>query len=120
LLFALVATLSQCLCPESHYLSIKLYLFMYVTWISRFIYNIQYYLWYHVTAVGLGTYYLQIRGHTCTASSMPVDYDKLKASGCYTPQYQLFDTFIIKVLREVKWKLLHLPLRCRRLSLSSL
>lgn len=55
-----------------------------------------------------------------TASCAPVDYDKLKAFWYYTPQDQLFDTFIIKILRKINWKLLHLPLRPWRFSLSSL
>jgi hypothetical protein len=29
------------------------------------IYSVQYYLRFHITAVGLGTYYLWIRGHYC-------------------------------------------------------
>jgi hypothetical protein len=29
-------------------------------------YSVRYYPWFHVTAVGLGTYYPWIRGHTCT------------------------------------------------------
>jgi hypothetical protein len=46
------------------------------------IYSVRYYLWLHVTAVGLGTYYQWIRGHYCmyvcmyiytyTFSSVPV------------------------------------------------
>jgi hypothetical protein len=39
--------------------------FMYVTQISQNIYSVQYYPQFHVTAVGLGTYYLQIQGHYC-------------------------------------------------------
>jgi hypothetical protein len=40
---------------------------MYVTRIPRYIYtySVRYYPQFHVTAVGLGTYYLCIRWHTC-------------------------------------------------------
>jgi hypothetical protein len=31
------------------------------------IYSVRYYPWFYVTAVGLGTYYPWIRGHTCIA-----------------------------------------------------
>jgi hypothetical protein len=31
------------------------------------IYSVCYYLLFHVTTVGLGTYYLRIRGHTCSS-----------------------------------------------------
>jgi preprotein translocase subunit Sec63 len=36
--------------------------FMYVTRISRYIYSVRYYPRFHVTAVGLGTYYPRIQG----------------------------------------------------------
>jgi len=39
--------------------------FMYVTRISCFIYNVWYYPRFHVTAVGLGTYYTRILGSAC-------------------------------------------------------
>ena len=46
-------------------LSIKLY-HIYVCYMNitlyHIIYSIWYYLWFHITAVGLGTYYLRIRG----------------------------------------------------------
>jgi hypothetical protein len=41
---------------------------MYVTRISHYIYSVQYYPQFHITAVGLGTYYLRIQGHYCTAN----------------------------------------------------
>jgi hypothetical protein len=62
-LFALAAALLQCLCSESLYLSIKPYLFIHVTRISRYTY-----IWrsiffaLHVTAEGLETYYPWTRG----------------------------------------------------------
>jgi hypothetical protein len=43
--------------------------FMYVTWISRYItfyiYSVRYYRRLHETAAGLGTYHPRIRGSTC-------------------------------------------------------
>ena len=39
---------------------------MHVSWISRFIYSVRYYLWFHITAVGLGTYYPRIQGSAYT------------------------------------------------------
>jgi hypothetical protein len=32
------------------------------------VFGIRYYLWFHVTTVGLGTYYLWIQGHCCTVN----------------------------------------------------
>jgi hypothetical protein len=64
-LFALVAAISHCVCSESPYLSIKLYR-IYVCYM-----NIMLYIafgiigGFHVTAVGLGTYYSRILRHTC-------------------------------------------------------
>ena len=44
-------------------------IFMYVTRISRYValyvYSVRYYLQFHVTAVGLGTYYPRLRASTC-------------------------------------------------------
>jgi hypothetical protein len=59
-LFALVAALSHCLCSESPYLSIKLYC---ICLLHKYHvkYSVQYYPRFHVTAVGLGTYYPWIR-----------------------------------------------------------
>jgi hypothetical protein len=34
------------------------------------IYSVRYYLWFHVTAVGIGTYYPWIREHYCTDSEV--------------------------------------------------
>jgi hypothetical protein len=34
------------------------------------IYSVRYYPRFHVTAVGLGTYYPWIRGHTCTPNNL--------------------------------------------------
>jgi len=41
--------------------------FVYVTRISRYhvIYSVEYYLWFHVTAVGLGMYNPHMQGSTC-------------------------------------------------------
>jgi hypothetical protein len=41
---------------------------MFVTWISHF-HSIRYYLWFHITTLGLGTYYLWIWGYTCITKS---------------------------------------------------
>jgi hypothetical protein len=43
---------------------------IYVQYVQEyhFIYRIRYYPRFHVTAVGLGTYYPWIRGHCCTLS----------------------------------------------------
>jgi hypothetical protein len=74
-LFALVAAISQCLCSENPYLSIKHYLiyvcYMNVTYIAFGIirsFRVTLYLWvissktYHGYMVCLGTYYPQIQG----------------------------------------------------------
>jgi hypothetical protein len=37
---------------------------MFVTRISRYIYSVRFYPWFHTTMVGLGTYHLWIRGTT--------------------------------------------------------
>jgi len=42
---------------------------MYVTRTSRYTYSVQYYLQFHVSAVGLGTFYLRIRGSTCISGT---------------------------------------------------
>jgi hypothetical protein len=42
--------------------------FLFVTWMSHYMYRIWYYPQFHVTTVGLGTYYLWVQGHTCTKS----------------------------------------------------
>jgi hypothetical protein len=53
-LFTLVAEILQRLCSENPYLSIKLY-HVYVCCMDvTFIYSIQYYPWFHITAIGLG------------------------------------------------------------------
>jgi hypothetical protein len=68
LLFALVATLSQCLCSESPYLSIKL-ICIYICFTNVMLY-IAYYPQFHATTIGLGMYYPWIWGHYSTFGAM--------------------------------------------------
>jgi len=54
-------------------LSIKLYrIYVFCTNITLYhvIYSVRYYTQFHVTAVGLGTYYPWIRGSDCTSNSI--------------------------------------------------
>jgi len=53
-------------------LSIKLYRIFCVLHKYHVIYSIQYYPWFHVTAVGLGTYYPRIRGSACILLIKPI------------------------------------------------
>ena len=56
-------------CLTVRNLSIKIYrihvCYMNVTFCHA-VYGVQYYLWFHITTVGLGTYYPWILGSTCT------------------------------------------------------
>jgi hypothetical protein len=62
LLSALVSALSQCLCSESPYLSIKLYRICLLNE-YHIIYSVRYYLRFHITTVDLTVYYPRIWGH---------------------------------------------------------
>jgi hypothetical protein len=70
-LFALVAALSQCLCSESPYSSIKLFRIN-----ACYTNSVWYYPQFYIIVVGLGMYYLQILGHTCTITDLEPPYQE--------------------------------------------
>jgi hypothetical protein len=63
-LFAIIAALSQCLCSESPYLSIKHY-HIDVCYTNITLYIAFGIVRFHITVVCLGTYYSWIWGHNC-------------------------------------------------------
>jgi hypothetical protein len=50
---------------RKHLFTNKTLPYLFVTRISRYIYSVRYYPRFRVTAGGLGTYYLWVRGHNC-------------------------------------------------------
>jgi hypothetical protein len=59
------------------------------------IYSIQCYPQFHVTALGLGTYYLEIQGHTCICNRTQAFWDVTLCHRCMVPDVTKGHCFII-------------------------